>query len=948
METLNILKNEQENKQKNKQISNANGPILNNEQTLQKNKDMGSNNTESEKKTSLEKYTQIIDKLLSERDSMFDQSEKTEDKEKNGETKEEKDTEAISKHQEKIDMVRRYAISVASSFLEKWAKKLENQKDNEPIKPINIKIKGAEDLANATAIAAMTLRGWMLEKYGKSNPSLCMKLINAVHFRLTASDPVVEEGGANKEIDFEQETIKNAKISKIDKSLKNNKDLPIASLGANVSTTTFYTLKANDKNVSSASFLHTNKVFICEKPVPVDLMSKIEEKCADGIYYVDSNYEIKSFADNPQEWNELVKGKVDEFEKVDKEKADAIRRVVNTFDRNKAETEKGNNKNANESNTNNLKTTELNIDLEDTREEDEESSKEKNKDEKIPVINDLINGEKLNTNNIQIQGNQDKNKDKNKDKDKQKEKNKIVDNKNKSLIDEYTVTEANCEALLNKYKDYEYKGLIVKEKPEEGEGEPKEILISADPELIQKYINKNKEKWIKENKQDLLYHYVFRVAALTKLNKTIKAVSSKKISTPKATYFDQKGKTTEAKKHKGMRLDCVQKRAQTTTNGCWSQSMSTLLGAFGIDVSQEEIRSYRPDITVNDQNSDYLSYNLNNDVLYSVAEQSKLISQLMPQIVVHNIEIEKGAKEHIKTTSKNIIEKNKAYADGLKDQFLYALETCHSPVSIVYNRHFRTVYGYEMQGKNMVLLCKNSAYKDNPNDEERIGLDELLTKETLSLTFLQKDTEFDNNYENRLKMVGRLSKEEGMNSYHKDQKHYSDTAYYPEHCVQYAVYSNSIHKVEESLDSDRKRINAYPIEMTEFIIGIFKERIDGLDEDKGKLESIAKNLSALLTQLKGKKKKGIKRIINQLKTETKDYCEGKGDRSSEDDKDKEFINQRKAQAEKDYAGLEGEALKQALDQAEDTARRMVSAYNYMVGDGLINLLIEVLDNKYSS
>ena len=46
METLNIVKNEQENKQKNKQIPNANGPILNNEQTLQKNKDTGSNNTE--------------------------------------------------------------------------------------------------------------------------------------------------------------------------------------------------------------------------------------------------------------------------------------------------------------------------------------------------------------------------------------------------------------------------------------------------------------------------------------------------------------------------------------------------------------------------------------------------------------------------------------------------------------------------------------------------------------------------------------------------------------------------------------------------------------------------------------------------------------------------------------------------------------------------------------
>lgn len=77
---------------------------------------------------------------------------------------------------------------------------------------------------------------------------------------------------------------------------------------------------------------------------------------------------------------------------------------------------------------------------------------------------------------------------------------------------------------------------------------------------------------------------------------------------------------------------------QTSGNGCWSCGMSLLLKSRGIDMSQEEIRAFRPEYAPGEENlSEDSTYILNTDSSFSPYESADLIMKVLPNTAVRNI-----------------------------------------------------------------------------------------------------------------------------------------------------------------------------------------------------------------------------------------------------------------------------------------------------------------------
>lgn len=168
-----------------------------------------------------------------------------------------------------------------------------------------------------------------------------------------------------------------------------------------------------------------------------------------------------------------------------------------------------------------------------------------------------------------------------------------------------------------------------------------------------------------------------------------------------------------------------QDNLQNSWNGCWSVSLQLLLQSRGVHLTQEQIRAFRPDITVKEVANELVNEEMLNEDEKSVMDQKvDLVMKVLPNISMSMITISNAG-----TDIKNNLE-------TAKKLITKALKEDCSPASVVKNGHFRTIVG--INGDEVLLKDSIQFRTHRANHTYKISLKELMsgTKGNLSLYWL--------------------------------------------------------------------------------------------------------------------------------------------------------------------------------------------------------------------
>ena len=147
----------------------------------------------------------------------------------------------------------------------------------------------------------------------------------------------------------------------------------------------------------------------------------------------------------------------------------------------------------------------------------------------------------------------------------------------------------------------------------------------------------------------------------------------------------------------GVMLNIDLDRFQTSANGCWSCAGQLMARGRGIsnDVTQEDIRSYRPDLNGEQVNAnDDVDENYNLDYIKALKDNSDSILKFAPNSMMHTVEIApySTANEEDGYTSDKYI---KNTVNTLKTMINHAIKVDRSPVAFYRPGHYVTIVGIE-------------------------------------------------------------------------------------------------------------------------------------------------------------------------------------------------------------------------------------------------------------
>lgn len=158
---------------------------------------------------------------------------------------------------------------------------------------------------------------------------------------------------------------------------------------------------------------------------------------------------------------------------------------------------------------------------------------------------------------------------------------------------------------------------------------------------------------------------------------------------------------------------------QTTINGCWSAVLSDMLGHFGVDLTQEEIRAYRPELqsVLNNKEADKINKiheesslmdRLNSDSMNEINDMADLIQRTVPNVAHHHMSLAPNRKE------------NKAV---LKETVADALLNKNSPVALLYGDHYVSIVG--IKGDTLIVQNPSAAFDTK---YQRLSIDDLFDR----------------------------------------------------------------------------------------------------------------------------------------------------------------------------------------------------------------------------
>ena len=145
---------------------------------------------------------------------------------------------------------------------------------------------------------------------------------------------------------------------------------------------------------------------------------------------------------------------------------------------------------------------------------------------------------------------------------------------------------------------------------------------------------------------------------------------------------------------------------QTTGLGCWSVSMASQLTYRGINMTQQEVRLYRPENLEANDLKEQVEF-LGRDAMGSPVEVSEIMNNCFDNMATHVVEAESIYQGNSGMSAASLAEANVEY---FRRSIIDGLVKHKSPVSFLFGNHFVTVVG--IQGTRIKYLDSASMRKD--------------------------------------------------------------------------------------------------------------------------------------------------------------------------------------------------------------------------------------------
>ena len=182
----------------------------------------------------------------------------------------------------------------------------------------------------------------------------------------------------------------------------------------------------------------------------------------------------------------------------------------------------------------------------------------------------------------------------------------------------------------------------------------------------------------------------------------------------------------------------TQTEFQSASQGCWSVAMSNLLGSRGVQISQKDIRSFRPTNSFGLTNSmrAYDTNEMNNDAGSDPFYDSELVMDNLPNTAVRQWGFDNLPPAFID-------DRGNVYRDltddtaieAIRKQVEYAIKHDHSPIALKYGGHYQTIVGIR---ENKVILKdslpppaydeRGNAIPRDPNTTYEVDLYDIVRK----------------------------------------------------------------------------------------------------------------------------------------------------------------------------------------------------------------------------
>ncbi|MBR4759659.1 MAG: hypothetical protein IK078_05875 [Lachnospiraceae bacterium] len=253
---------------------------------------------------------------------------------------------------------------------------------------------------------------------------------------------------------------------------------------------------------------------------------------------------------------------------------------------------------------------------------------------------------------------------------------------------------------------------------------PMWVRNCADPKKVGQFLEQN-EGQLTDIEKEYLTHKRDSLQKLTgKISEVQKQVQEK-------TYAEQKPEILADAENGIYVLQGIdQPSFQTADNGCWSSFYQMLLQSRGVkDITQEDIRAYRPTLPEGEQFGENTSTEMNSDVRNNMLEMGDLALDLMPDTMIKSVDIVSyhSFKNGVGEDDIEKLTYSSAIEEAVKQQIIEAVRDHHSPVGLMMDGHYLTITGIE----GNTVYYKNSMPPEgdeqaDPNATHTANLSELL------------------------------------------------------------------------------------------------------------------------------------------------------------------------------------------------------------------------------
>ena len=265
-----------------------------------------------------------------------------------------------------------------------------------------------------------------------------------------------------------------------------------------------------------------------------------------------------------------------------------------------------------------------------------------------------------------------------------------------------------------------------------------DVLNSGDLEVLNKFRKDHRAELNQEKYAPAKKYIDARIQTAEKIkkleNKALLDTAQKKVP-PKQEVVDQDGFIGFP--------DMKYPDYQTSSNGCWSVSYSLLLKSRGVELSQEEIRQWRPDYKENaapeEKANPERKLLMNTDRGNSIYPNADLVGKVLPNTAVNQLRLEPFEPEPLSIDGKPLsADQLKAVEEEYRAQVKEKLQTTilesfaehQSPVSASWDGHFITITGISADG-NTIRYEESLGVHTNAPRTRTMTMDELV-KQSMS------------------------------------------------------------------------------------------------------------------------------------------------------------------------------------------------------------------------